>query len=72
LPLPFKVDFLSTENIEETICSAFSEKNRNVSDYYLKADELISFIENPNFTHNYFVYSFAKVGGIMLSVNPHL
>jgi Zn-dependent peptidase ImmA (M78 family) len=53
LPLPFKIDYLSQENIEEIICSLFSKKSRNTHNYYLEIEELISFIKKQNYSLNF-------------------
>jgi Zn-dependent peptidase ImmA (M78 family) len=62
LRLPFNVDYLSSEDIEETICSVFSEKNRKDKDYYLKTEELISFVKKQNFTFKFDDESLEQLG----------
>jgi Zn-dependent peptidase ImmA (M78 family) len=53
LPLPFNVKYLSFEKIEEIICSTFPEKSRTDIDYYLRTEELVSFVEKQGFTFNF-------------------
>jgi Zn-dependent peptidase ImmA (M78 family) len=62
LPLPFKIDYLSQEDIEKTTCSLFSKKNRNAHDYYLKTEELISFMEKQNYSLNFGSKLFEQLG----------
>ena len=49
LPLPFKINYLSKETIEEIICSEFPKENREVFDYCLKTETLIDFAKDKNF-----------------------
>ncbi|MDR1680073.1 MAG: ImmA/IrrE family metallo-endopeptidase [Prevotellaceae bacterium] len=44
--LPFKIDYLSNENIEDKIFSLFEGKNINSSDYFMSTDDLIDFATN--------------------------